>query len=341
MHSTLNPKQADPHDVYMTAPDVVPAAHADGGLYNSAREAMGLPPDPQAQMAQAHAGYESSAGSAVPPVDTTFRAAAVGNTRLLRGQRSMGVRAMRGVIGFLLAVCVGVAGALWQSHGDLAQESVQQAAQQLMAKWMPKFVATSSPAAENPAPADQSASSTDQAAATTATISTASPQPASVAQTTSASAAADAAASAADSAQLQSMAQDLAAAKQEIEQLKASVAQLKAGQDQMSREVARVTESKVSDVRPPEPALRPRLPPPPSRPVVLGAPPRPLAAPVRRPPPPPPPPLRSSQAAPIPLQAAPPPPPPVARQYEPPPVAPPPQQGEQMSSVLRPPMPVP
>jgi hypothetical protein len=340
MHSTLNPKQADPHDVYVTAPDVVPAAHADGGLYNSARDAMGLPPDPQAQMAQAHVGYETSAGPAVPPVDTTFRAAAVGNLGILRRQRSMGVRAMRGVIGFLLAVCVGVAGALWQSHGDLAQETVQQAAQQLMAKWMPKFVATSSPAAENPAPADQPASSTDQAAATTATTATAAPQPASVAQTTPASAAADAAASAADSAQLQSMAQDLAAAKQEIEQLKASVAQLKAGQDQMSREVARVTESKVSDVRPPEPALRPRLPPP-ARPVVLGAPPRPLAPPpVRRPPPPPPPPLRSSQAAPIPLQAAPP-PPPMARQPEPLPVAPPPQQGEQMSSVLRPPMPVP
>jgi hypothetical protein len=251
----------------------------------------------------------------------------------------MGVRVMRGVIGFLLAVCVGVAGALWQSHGDLAQETVQQAAQQFMAKWMPKFAATSSPAAENPAPADQPASSTDQAAATT-TTATSAPQPASAAQTTPASAAADAAASAADSAQLQSMAQDLASAKQEIEQLKASVAQLKAGQDQMSREVARVTESKTSDVRPPEPALRPRVPPP-ARPVILGAPPRPLAPlPVRRPPPPPPP-LRSSQAAPIPLQAAPPPPPPVARQPEPLPVAPPPQQGEQVSSVLRPPMPVP
>lgn len=333
MHSTPNPKQADPHDVYVTAPDVVPAGHADAGLYGSARDPMSLPPDPQARME-----YETSAGPSVPPVDTTFRAAEVG--RVLRGRRSIGVRVMRGVIGFLLAVCVGVAGALWQSHGDLAQETVQQAAQQFMAKWMPKFAATSSPAAENPAPADQPASSTDQAAATT-TTATAAPQPASAAQTTPASAAADAAASAADSAQLQAMAQDLASAKQEIEQLKASVAQLKAGQDQMSREVARVTtESRASDVRPPEPALRPRVPPP-ARPVILGAPPRPLAPPlpVRRPPPPPP--LRSSQAAPIPLQAAPPPPLPVARQPEPLPVAPPPQQGEQVSSVLRPPMPVP
>jgi hypothetical protein len=331
MHSTQNPKQADPHDdVYVTAPDVAPAAHADAGPYGSARDQMSLPPDPQARM-----GYETSAGPSVPPVDTTFRAAEVGNIRVLRGQRSMGVRAMRGVIGFLLAVCVGIAGALWQSHGDLAQETVQQAAQQFMAKWMPKFATTSSPAAENPAPADQAASSTDQAAATTTTTAAAAPQPASVAQTTPVSTAADAAASAADSAQLQSMAQDLASAKQEIEQLKASVAQLKASQDQMSREVARVT-----DTRPPEPAPRPRVPPP-ARPVILGAPPRPLAPlPVRRPPPPPPPPLRSSQAAPIPLQAAP--PPPVARQPEPLPVAPPPpQQGEQMSSVMRPPMPVP
>jgi hypothetical protein len=333
MHSTQNPKQADPHDVYVTAPDVVPAAHADAGLYGSARDPMSLPPDPQARM-----GYETSAGPSVPPVDTTFRAAEVGNIRVLRGRRSMGVRAMRGVIGFLLAVCVGIAGALWQSHGDLATETVQQAAQQMLGRWMPKFIATRLSGAENPSAADQPASSTDQAAATTTTTATAAPQPASVAQTTPASAAADAAASAADSAQLQSMAQDLASAKQEIEQLKASVAQLKAGQDQMSREVARVTDTRSSDTRPPEPAPRPRVALPPPRPVILGAPPRPLAAPVRRPPPPPPP-LRSSQAAPIPLQAA---PPPVARQPEPLPVAPPPpQQGEQMSSVLRPPMPVP
>jgi hypothetical protein len=329
MHSMLKPKQADPHDVFVAAPDVVPAAHADAGHYDSAHDAMGIRPD-----LQAHIGHDTSAGPSVPPVDTTFRAAAVGNVRMPGRQRLMDTRAMRGVIGFLLAVCVGVAGALWQSHGELAQETVQQ----LVAKWMPKIAVSRSPANQGLVE-PQPASSADQASADQASAATtAAPQPASVAQTAPDSAAPAAATAAPDSGQsLQSMAQDLAAARQEIEQLKAGLAQLKAGQDQMSREVARVSEGKAAEVRAPEQPLRAtRVATPLPRPAA--APPTRtfIAAPVRRTPPPP---QRFSQpaSAPVALQA--PPPPPLARQPEPLPSVPPPQQAE--VSVVRPPLPVP
>jgi hypothetical protein len=314
MHSTLNPNRADPHDVFVDAPDVVPAAHADPAFSHDPHDAM-RPSDPQA--------YMESDYTAVPPVDTTFRATDVNNLKALRGRRSMGARAMRGVIGFLLAVSIGVAGALWQSHGDVAMA--------MIAKWVPQLVPTSSQPPQSPALAEQPSSSAVQTSEATA----APPQSASAAQAVPDTTASTAAAAVplSDSAQLRAMAQDLASARQEIEQLKASVAQLKASQDQMSREAARVSEVRTSDQ-----ALRPRVPAPPPRPVA--APPaRPVVAapPVRRPAPP----LRPSQAsvAPVYPQAAVP-PPPMVRQVEPQPL---PAQAEaqpQVSSAPRPPMPI-
>jgi hypothetical protein len=59
---------------------------------------------------------------------------------------------------------------------------------------------------------------------------------------------------------------------QQIEQLKASVEQLKAGQEQMSRDIARASEVKASEVRPSDLNLRPRT---------AGA---KMAAPLQRPP---------------------------------------------------------
>jgi predicted outer membrane lipoprotein len=302
MHSTLNPKQADPYDVFVVAPDVAPAGHADSGLHNSPHDSMRLPPDPQA-----HMGYDSSDGPSVPPVDTTFRAAAVGNIRVPGRRSPMGRGLMRGVIGFLLAVCLGVVGALWQSHGDVAQ--------QMIAKWLPPFSATTSPTA---APAEQSEAPAVQAAAAT----TPSPQPASAAQIAPESVAPATAVSASESAQLQAMAQDLAAMGQQIDALKAAIAQLRANQEQTSRDVARVSEQNA----------RPRV----SAPAPA---PRPVAAPARRPPQP----FRPTQGAVTPIQqqaAAP--PPLVQRQPEPLPLAPAqPQVESRVSSALRPPMPVP
>jgi hypothetical protein len=323
MHSMLNPNRSDPHDVFVDAPDVVPTAYAESAHYP--HDATLRPSDPQAYVES-----EFSTVPPIPPVDTTFRATDVNNVNGRRIRPSMGVRAIRGVIGFLLAVCIGVAGALWQSHGDVATA--------MIAKWVPQLVpASSSP--ESPALAEQPSSSADQASAA---ATTAPPQPATAAQAAPDSTASTAAAAvpASDSGQLQAMAQDLAAARQEIEQLKASVAQLKAGQDQMSRDVA-----KASEVRTPEQTPRPRALAPPPRPLAVPSP-RPVAAPVRRPAPAPL--LRPSQAsvAPVYPQAAA--PPPVPRQVEPQPLAPAPplapaqpQAEPQVSSVLRPPMPVP
>jgi hypothetical protein len=313
MHSTLNPNRSDPHDVFVDAPDVVPAVHADDGLSYYPQDAMRHPSDRQ--------DYMESDVPQVPPVDTTFRATDVNNVKGRRGRPLMGARAMRGVIGFLLAVCIGVAGALWQSHGDVATA--------MIGKWVPQLAPTSPPS-ESPAVAEQPSPSAVQAS----TETTAPSQPAAVAQTAPESMAPVAAVSSSDTAQLQSMAQDLANARQQIEQLKASVAQLKASQDQMSRDAA-----KVSDVRTSDQTLRPRVSAPPPRTVAAPLP-RPVAAPVRRPAPL----LRPSQAsvAPVYPQAAA--PPPVPRQVEPQPqpLAPAQPQAEpQVSSVLRPPMPVP
>jgi len=89
MHSTPNPQQADPH---ADPHDDVLVARIDEELSKLAHDAMRDPLDPQT-----HMGSDFSAGPAVPPVDTTFRPAAVN-----QGLRpSFGVRAIRAFIGFL------------------------------------------------------------------------------------------------------------------------------------------------------------------------------------------------------------------------------------------------
>src|SRR3977135_2504342 len=73
MHSTLNPKQTDdPHDVLMVAPDVVQVAPPDEVLSKLLHDAARQLSDPQT-----HTGSDLPAGPPVPPVDTTFRPAAV------------------------------------------------------------------------------------------------------------------------------------------------------------------------------------------------------------------------------------------------------------------------
>ena len=63
----------------------------------------------------------------------------------------------------------------------------------------------------------------------------------------------------AESAQLQSMAQDLAAMTRQVEELKANIAQLRTSHAQMAREVAKATDARASEARPPEQAPRPRV----------------------------------------------------------------------------------
>ena len=316
MQSTLNPQQADPH---ADPHDDVLVARIDEELSKLAHDAMRDPLDPQT-----HTGSDSSAGPAVPPVDTTFRAAAVNNVRVPGHRPSIGLRAVRAFIGFLLAVCIGVAGVVWQAYGD--------AAKQMIARWTPQLVATSSPPPESPGLPEQPNPPAVQANAAKA----APPQPAPPAQA-AAEGVAPAAAAPESAVLLESMARELASARQEIDQLKAS-------QEQMSREMAKSSEAKAkayeakaslakasqikaSQTKASEQNLRPRI---------SALPPRPVAAPVRRPMPPSYPPPQA--AAPVLPQA---PAPYVPRQPEAPPQATAQPQAEpELSPVPRPPMPV-
>jgi hypothetical protein len=311
MQSTPNPKQTDPRDLLEIAPDVVLVAHAD-----KAHDAKIPASDSRTRM-----GSDFSVGPSVLPVDKTFRAAPVNKVQVA-GDRSMGTRAIRGFIGFVLAVCIGVAGIVWQAYGE--------AVKQMVAGWAPQFALTSSlPPAKSGLP-EQPNPPVVQASASQA----ASPLSAPLAQTAQA-----AAAPSPESAQsLQSMARELAALREEI-------AQLKAGQQQMPRDMAKPSEAKASETKPSENRayearasvttasghhLRPRMSVPPRQWA---------AAPARRsisplPPPAAPPPLpQAAMAPPLPQAAA----PYVSRQPEPQPQT---TVQPEAELVPRPPMPV-
>ena len=252
MDSTQPKQSDDPHDVLELAPGVVVVAPADPAaeeIPNLLRAAARQHSDPQTREEPNFA-----AGPAVPAVDTRFRAAAVDKVRAPRGRPSTGRRAVRGLMGFLLAVCIGVAAAAWQSYGD--------AAEQMIADWSPQRLLASLLPTEQPAlPAQPAPPAADAPSAT--------------AVQNAPDGAAPAAASAGEAPSLQSMARDLAAAGQQIEQLKASIEQLKASQEQMSRDLAKASEAKISEVKASEQTPRPRI----SAPLSARA----IAAPARKP----------------------------------------------------------
>jgi hypothetical protein len=297
MHSTQTPKQTDdPHDVLVVAPDVVLVAPTDEELAKLAHT-LRHPSNPHTRT-----GSRRPGGSTVPPIDTTFRAAAVRDVQVRGDRPSLGRRAVRAFTGFLLVACIGVAGIAWQSYGD--------AAKQIIARWAPQLVLTSSPPLESPGLPEQANPPTIQASAAKA----APPQPAPLAQTAPKGVVPKTAALSPESAQLlQSMAGDLATAGQEIKQLKASIEQLKASQEQMSRDIAKDFEQN----------LRPKI----SRPAPRSAP-----APARKLMPPFPPP-QAVEAPRLPQAAA----PSVPQQPEPQPQA---TAQPEAESVPRPPMPM-
>jgi hypothetical protein len=218
MHSTPNPKQADPREI-LVAPE-------DKELSSLAHDAMRYSSDPQTRM-----GSDFSTAPPIPPVDTRFRPAAVNNVQVPGDRPSIGRRGVRAFTGFLLTACIGGAGVAWQFYGDAAKRNI--------ASWAPQLVLTSSPLLQNPGPPEQPSPPTVQAV----DVNAAPPQPAAPAQTAPKGVAPTAAALSPDSAQLlHSMARDLASVGKEIEQLKASIEQLKASQQQMSRDVAKPSE---------------------------------------------------------------------------------------------------
>lgn len=332
MHSTMNPKPTDdPHDVIAVAPDVALMAPTDEELSKLARS-LRDPANPQART-----GADLPAGPTVPPVDTTFRPAAVGDVQVPGRRRTMGGRAVRAVIAaFLLAACTGATAIGWQSYGG--------AAKQMIARWAPQRVFASLLPLEKPAlPAQPTPPAVEATAANPA-----SPQPGSPAVTAPEGVAPATAAPSVDSAPSPgSMANDIASVRQEIEQLKASIEEIKAGQQQMSRDVAkasaakasaakafeakaseaRPSETRASEVKASEPNLRPKL---------SAHPWRAPAAPARKPMPPLPPQQAAAYPT-LPQPAA----PYVPRQVETqPPTTAEPLADPELASVPRPPMPV-
>jgi hypothetical protein len=245
MHSTLNPKpDDDPHDVVVVAPDVVRVAPSDQEISHLLQQAARFHSD-----AQGRAASDSAAAPPVPPVDTTFRPAAVNDVLGSGRGPSIGRRLGRAFAALLLAACIGAAAVAWQAFGY--------AGKKMIVKWTPQFVLTSLSMEKwgLSAPSNPPDAEPDAADATPS-------QPPSLAQTAAAAVAPNAAAQSADPAQsLQSMARDLASVSQEVEQLKASIEQIKAGQQQTSRDVARASDqNKASEqhARPRISALPPR-----------------------------------------------------------------------------------
>jgi hypothetical protein len=278
MQTTPNPTPDDPHDTLGITPDVVLVARAEEELSRLARHTLKRPSDLQPDI-----GPAPSVAPSVPQIDTTFRAAAVDNVPVAGDRPLIGRWAIRGLIGCLLALCVGVVASAWPTYGD--------AARQMLARWVPQPAAVSLRSSDD-APAVETSA---------ATVATPRPMPLDYIAPEAVTPSADAAPL------LQSLARDLAAMRQQVEQLKASVEQLKASQEQMSRDVAKVTdtkasEAKASEIKASDQNLRPKMLAPPARTAV---------APVRRPVSP----SRPAQAAADPM------PPPPAALYVPPPAA--------------------
>ena len=319
MQSTLNPKPADdPHDVLEVAPGVVlvAPANAEEEVSSLLRAAARHHPYPKTREEP-----DFSVGAPIPPVDTTFRATATNNVK----RKSGGGRVLRGFAGFLLAVGFGVAAAAWQAYGDTAQQMIAKVSpQRVLALLLPQ---------------DKTAPSAADAATNAAPVQTSSPAEAAAEGAAPATVAASPAASPEAAPSVQSMARDLASAGQQIDQLRASIEQLKAGQEQMSRDIAKLSEAKAaetkasenkaSEIKASEKSAEPRA-------RLSAVPPRPVAAPPRRA-------ISSYRSS---QYAAPPMAPPaqyyVPRQVEPlpPPAMAQPPVDPELASVPRPPMPL-
>jgi hypothetical protein len=193
--------------------------------------------------------------------------AAVNNVPAPGDRHWFGRPAVRGLVGLLLAMCIGVAAFAWQSYGDPAKH--------IIAKWAPQLVQTSSLPPKKPGLPAQPTPPAVQADAAMAAPS----QPAPLAQTGPEGVTPAAALSPEAAQLLQTMAGDLATVRQENEQLKASIEQLKTNQEQMTRDNARAAEQfKASQEQMARDIAEQSL-----RPKTSAPPPRPTATPTRKP----------------------------------------------------------
>jgi hypothetical protein len=207
MDSMPNPEQANPNDVAVAALKQAcqQIGRADRRLPRVNEQVYKLEPD------SARHPSELQKRLAVPP-----------------HRSSLGRLALQGLIGLLVAACIGAAAMVLRSHGD--------AAKQVTARWEPQLYRIS--AAESP----QSSPSAVQASASKA----APPQsalPAPPAQTILAGSAPTAASPSPEQEQLLQLLRGfLAVVEQEIEELKTSIEQLKTSQEQMVRNNSAVAE---------------------------------------------------------------------------------------------------
>ncbi len=238
MSSTLNPTKIDPKATPATAPaaSVVFVARADASK-----------PEPEGKAAASAPREAAAASAAVPPVDTSFRAASTtapavsaAGEKDKPARSSLGRRLMRGAMGVILAAGIVGAAMLWQSHGE--------AVKQIVMTWAPPSVlALLSP---HEAADQASAPSVVQASVVPETPAPSAPQNA-----TDNSAAASPPPEAAQL--LQSLARELANLRQDMEQMRSAIADLKASDDQMAREIAKANDKATDKAL--EQALRPRV----------------------------------------------------------------------------------
>jgi hypothetical protein len=249
MQGQAKPKAADdPSDFVVIPADQVRVAPSDAEISDLLRAAARHQSESGARTAP-----DSSDRSAVPAVDTRFRATVVNDGVPARG-RTFGRQVIRAMTALLLAIGIGAAALTWQTFGYAARKAVF--------KWAPSWAITASLPLGNLGLSAESAASDEAADATPAQV--AAPAQSAVENNAPPDAAVNAAAASPDAAQqLQSMARDLANANQQVETLKASLAELKASQQQMAHELAKVSEQnakpKIAAV-PPRPPVAARKP---------------------------------------------------------------------------------
>jgi hypothetical protein len=245
MHSTMDPKQTDPFNVLVARADEE-LAHAYERITRAAEEAVRA----EEQLSKLERDAERHPSDHPQTRMNTLRPAVAGN------RPSLGGRAVRAFTGLILAACIGVAAIAWQSpYGD--------AAKQIIARWAPQLLLTSSLPLENPGLPAQPSPPTAQAAAAKAAPT----QPAPLAQTAPEDVAPTVALSPELAQLLQTMARDLATVGHEIEQLKINqeqmardnakaAEQLKVSQEQTARVIAKASEQSLrSKISGPPPRL--------------------------------------------------------------------------------------
>jgi hypothetical protein len=235
MPTGVKPKATDSHDFVVIPSDQVRVAPSDAEITDLLRAAARHHSD-----AGPRAANDSSGKLPVPAVDATFRATAV-NDDVPARKSSFGRRARRAIAALLLTLGIGAAALSWQTFGYAAKKA--------LFSWAPKWAIAASLPLEKLGLASESTPSDDPAAAAPASAA-ASDQSPSDSGTPGNATAATAVPSPDTAQQLQSMARDLANANQQVETLKASIAELKASQQQMTRDLAKVSDQAAAKAKP-------------------------------------------------------------------------------------------